>query len=117
MQGFIRCVSIECISTLPDGLVNSQLVREGSITDLGVVLDERLSFSNHIHCKMNKCYSMLGIIKRKFRNISILGFVLIYKSIVRSHLDYCNSVWAPHKRADIEELEKVQKRPLYSSHH
>jgi len=35
--------------------------------------------------------------------------VLSYKSVVRSHLDYCSSVSAPHKKGDTEMLEKVQK--------
>jgi len=30
--------------------------------------------------------------------------------MVRSHLDYCSSVWAPYKERDIEALEKVQKK-------
>ena len=27
--------------------------------------------------------------------------------MVRSHLDYCSSVWAPYRKGDIEALEKV----------
>ena len=30
--------------------------------------------------------------------------------MVRSHIDYCSSVWAPYKKGDIEMLERVQKR-------
>jgi len=30
--------------------------------------------------------------------------------MVRSHLDYCSSVWAPYRKGDILALEKVQKR-------
>jgi len=30
--------------------------------------------------------------------------------MVRSHLDYCSSVWVPYKKGDIELIEKVQKR-------
>ena len=37
-------------------------------------------------------------------------FVLIYKSMVRSHLEYGNCVWSPTRIMDIEELERVQKR-------
>ena len=30
--------------------------------------------------------------------------------MVRSHLDYCSSVWVPYKKGDTELLEKDQKR-------
>ena len=61
------------------------------------------------------------------------SFILLYKSMVRPHLEYANSVWCPHnstqlnstenygrrrltplsphrKLGDIKEIEKVQKR-------
>ena len=52
---------------------------------------------------------MLGIIKRNFKHLTVPTFVMLY-SMVRSHLDYCSSVWAPYKTGDIEALEKVQKK-------
>jgi len=30
--------------------------------------------------------------------------------MVKSHIDYCSSVWAPYKKGDIEMVERVQKR-------
>ena len=36
--------------------------------------------------------------------------VVLYKSLVRSHLEYGVSVWSPHHEYLIEKLEKVQKR-------
>ena len=42
--------------------------------------------------------------------MSIPTFVALYKSMVRSHLDYCCPVWSPYRKGDIEALEKVQKR-------
>jgi len=53
---------------------------------------------------------MLWLIKRNFNEIGNEAFVLLYKHLVRVHLEYNNSVWAPYKRCDIEKLEKVQKR-------
>ncbi|MFZ2538708.1 MAG: reverse transcriptase family protein [Oscillospiraceae bacterium] len=89
---------------------NIQLVRESNMNDLGVTLDSKLNFSGHIQSKINKAFSMVGLLKRNFSNISVSSFVLLYKSMVRSHLEYCNSVWAPYRLGDIEDIERVQKR-------
>ena len=32
----------------------------------------------------------------------------VYKAMVRSHTDYCSSVWAPYKKGDIEMLESAK---------
>jgi len=53
---------------------------------------------------------MLGLTKRNFKYVTIPTFVMLYKSMVRSHLDLCCSVWTPYRKGDIEALEKVQKR-------
>ena len=58
----------------------------------------------------HRVYAMLGIIKRNFNYISINSFILMYKSMVRSLLDYCVPVWVPYKKGDIEVLETVQKK-------
>ena len=43
--------------------------------------------------KINKAYSMLGIIKKNFNYLTVTSFTLLYKAMVRSHTDYCSSVW------------------------
>ena len=48
-----------------------------------------------MHEKTNKAYMMLGLINRNFKHMSIPTFVALYKSMVRSHLDYCCPVWSP----------------------
>jgi len=62
------------------------------------------------HCKekINTAYSYLGIIKRNFIYLDEDAFVILYKSLVRSHLEYVNSVWNPHRLRLIRDLEKVQ---------
>jgi len=53
---------------------------------------------------------MLGLIKRNFIHLAEEAFVTLYKSLVRSHLEYANSVWNPHRQGQIKDLEKVQMR-------
>jgi len=43
------------------------LERVDQMRDLGVLIDERLAFSNHTQDKINKAYAMLGVIKRNFK--------------------------------------------------
>ena len=53
---------------------------------------------------------MLGIVKRNFIYLTPKSFAVLYKSMIRSHLEYAVSVWNPHHQSLIEKLEKVQKR-------
>ena len=79
------------------------------IKDLGVIIDD-LTFDLHISEKVNKAFQMLGIINRNFVDIDETTFLLLYKTMVRSHLEFAGSVWCPYKISQIKSLEKVQKR-------
>jgi len=70
--------------------LSTNLPRKDSFKDLGVVIDEKLIFREHMHDKINKAYAMFGIIKRNFNYFTVSSFVLLYKCMVRSHLDYCS---------------------------
>jgi len=77
-----------------------------NIKDLGVTFDPHLSFQQHMQEKINKAYSMIGIIKRNFIRVDSNTFCLLYKALVRPHLEYAHSVWCLHKKGDITEIEK-----------
>lgn len=96
-------------------MVNSEgivveIPKKDLVLDLGVFISSDLKFKEHVQHKINKANMMLGIIKRNFKNLSAGAFLCIYKSMVRSHLEYAVQVWSPYNLGLIESLEKVQKR-------
>lgn len=52
----------------------------------------------------------MSILKRNFADMDIEGFVMLYKTFVRCHLEYAESLWNVHYTYQVEQLEKVQKR-------
>ena len=60
--------------------------------DLGVLFDPFLLFDQHISKIVSKAYSMLGVMQRNFRELSRDWFVVVYKSLVRPHVEYANTV-------------------------
>ena len=78
--------------------------------DLGVIVTNSLSFSKHISTAAGKANRILGMVKRTFSYIDKESFLVLYKSFIRPHLEYCVQVWSPHLEKDKQILEKVQRR-------
>ena len=60
--------------------------------DLGITVDDKLSFENHISDKIIKAYQMLGLINRNFKQLDKFTFIMLYKRLVRSLLEYGQSI-------------------------
>jgi len=80
------------IYTATESNIIYNIERVNIFKDLGVWFDTKLSFSIHCHEKINKAYSMLGIIKRNFIYLPPYAFTTLYKAMVRSHLEYATTV-------------------------
>jgi len=63
---------------------------------------------------VSKANRILGMIKRNFVDSSKETALLLYKSLVRPHLELlCCQVWSPHFRKDIKLLEGVMENLHY----
>jgi hypothetical protein len=78
--------------------------------DLGVTIDDKLKFDQHIAVKVNKANSVMGIIRRSFRHLDESTFSKLFKAMVRPHLEYAQAVWHPNLKKDITLIENVQRR-------
>ena len=80
-----------------------------SFTYLGVVINKKLNWGDHIATKVAKANRMLGLLKRSMCGCSELAKKNAFVSLVRPHVEYCAPVWNPHLK-DTDALEKIQKR-------
>ena len=55
---------------------------------LGLILDKRLNFTEHIKSKISKCDKLIGIIEQLSISFPRNALLRIYKSFIRPHLDY-----------------------------
>lgn len=78
--------------------------------DIGVVIDDKLKFSDHLAEKVNKANRIVGLIRRTFMHLEPAIIKPLYTALVRPHLEYANQVWCPHLVKDIEAVESVQRR-------
>ena len=91
--------------------MNGQVLSNSSCEkDLGVLFDKSLKFDQHINSIINKANRNLGIIRKTFEFMDKSIFCLIFKGLVRPHLEYAAPVWSPHFAKHIDAIENVQRR-------
>ena len=93
--------------TLKDGLPPMEYVE--SEKDRGVVIDNKLTFNQHIPEKINTANSIMGVLRRTMEYMDCTSFKLLYTALVRPHLEYASQVWCPYLKKHIEAIENVQR--------
>ena len=78
--------------------------------DLGITINDRLSFDEHVSLTVNKARRMLGMISRSFSQRDIHASINLYKTYVRSKLEFGNILWQPYTQRNIKLVESVQRR-------
>lgn len=78
--------------------------------DLGIYFSE--DFKKYDHCNeiAKRCAKISGMIMRTFNNKNSGIMKILYKSLIRPHIDYCSQVWRPSLKKDILIIERIQRR-------
>lgn len=92
-----------------DGTLHT-LTKASEEKDLGVTIDDKLKFDIHISNIIKKANKVLGAIRHTFHYMDKEIFLMLYKSLVRPHLEYATCVWSPHLKQYMNALENVQRR-------
>ena len=79
------------------------------LLDLGITVSNDLSWASHIRSSCDKARKMAAWVFSVFHTRNTGVMLTLYKSLVRSHLEYCSPLWNPSKTCDIQEVESVQR--------
>ncbi|XP_076462125.1 uncharacterized protein LOC143294633 [Babylonia areolata] len=77
---------------------------------LGVMLETKLDFTQHIENICSKANKTPGFLRRNLKVCSSHTKELAYKAMVRQVVEYACTVWDPNSDKLITTLEKVQRR-------
>ena len=102
------------ISLLPEDseicLDGHEIERVKTYKCLGVMLDETLSWNEHISEVTLKVAKVLAALRRLRPVCPQQILTTIYKSLVLPHLDYCSAVWGSIGPGLSQKLQKLQNR-------
>ena len=78
--------------------------------DIGVYIDSKLKFDEHINHAINKCNRLMAITKKTFECMDKPMFKYIFKGLIRPQLEYAAPVWSPYTIKQKEAIENIQRR-------
>lgn len=77
---------------------------------LGININNKLSWNDHISAVTKKANSTLGLLQRNFNSCPKSIKETCYKTLVRPLVEYGSVIWDPHTLTNIDTLEMVQRR-------
>uniref|UniRef100_A0A6P7F8M3 Uncharacterized protein LOC114325864 n=1 Tax=Diabrotica virgifera virgifera TaxID=50390 RepID=A0A6P7F8M3_DIAVI len=90
-------------------LSNVSLKTVSQQKDLGVLVTETLSWSEHIQSVCNKARTSVYLLSKTFSKISPKNFVALFSVYVRPILEFAGPVWNVDWQRDSDRLESVQR--------
>jgi ribonuclease P/MRP protein subunit RPP40 len=89
---------------------NKNLKEVESHNDLGVIVNQNLSWSDHVCFIAKRANRSSYLMFKVFRRLDFETFKKLYKVYIRPLLEYANVIWSPHLQRDIDTLESIQRR-------
>ena len=90
--------------------LSGQLIEATSmVRDLGINITTEVSFTPHINLISDAARQMTAWVLSVFSDRSDTTMLALFKTMVRSKLEYCSPLWSPSKVSDIQTLEGVQR--------
>jgi len=79
---------------------------------LGIVIDDKLTWKEHITKLCNKISKGIGIIKKVRYKLQTKTLINLYYAFIYPYLIYCNTIWGNAAKVHMNQLLVLQKRVL-----
>ena len=77
---------------------------------LGVMIDSRLNFNEHLDTIIKKISSKFGVIYRIRKSLSFFAKITLYQALIEPHFIYCSSVLFMSNQNKLQELQVLQNK-------
>ena len=91
---------------------NKPIKRVTEAKFLGVIVDDRLTWTSHVKALKAKMSRYVGIMYKIKRHIPLAVRLQIYNSFVQCRVNYCCLVWGFSSKSNIESIFSRQKKGL-----
>lgn len=98
------------LNTLEIKIDNSKIEQVHSSKFLGVIINQTLSWNDHIHVIQQKIHKNSGIIRRLSKSLPQSVLLCLYHSLIEPYLGYCNIVWGMNRSTSLDKLFISQKK-------
>jgi hypothetical protein len=91
---------------------NKLIERTSEAKFLGVIVDDKLTWTQHTKALKSKMSRYIGIMYKIRNLLPIQARLQIFHSFVQSHLNFCSLIWGFSSKSNIESLFAGQKKGM-----
>ena len=104
----------DCDYFMPIGEVDYKINNGQLAKDKGVTFDPKLNINHHIYEISHKATKILAILKQTYLFLNKKTFLLLYRPLIKPHLEYANVIWYPKYKYQSISVKRVQRRATNS---
>lgn len=101
------------INFIPEIKINNVAITQVTCTKfLGVLINDTLTWSDHIRTVLNKVSKSTGVIRRVSYKLPVATLKTLYSTLVHPYFEYCNIVWASDYTSYLDKVMISQRKVL-----
>lgn len=94
----------------PPKINNTNISRSDCEKYLGLILDNKLTWKEHIKYVKSKLISLTGVLRSVVRCLPRKVCYIIYNSLVKPHIDYLIQIWGSAAKTNLISLQRAQNK-------